>query len=194
MPRDTKLLSSGGGHASTKGGLSCVCLEPCVCDHYVGCRLELLRRMVPHAERANTACFLEEVIKYIDTLKRRNTDLETAVQKLLPSSGREAQKAIEVEHLIHGSAGKSCEGNEDEVDLHDLPSPKAAQPSAEDVPCDPAAGDEAGGKGDPVSTMQSLLAGYNAMSGAVPRKSASQSPASSEESGVPFKKRKMLVL
>ncbi len=32
--------------------------------------------MVPHAERANTACFLEEVIKYIDTLKKRNAELE----------------------------------------------------------------------------------------------------------------------
>lgn len=43
-------------------------------------RLELLRKMVPHAERANTACFLEEVIKYIDTLKRRTTELESALQ------------------------------------------------------------------------------------------------------------------
>lgn len=39
-------------------------------------RLELLRKIVPHAERANTACFLEEVIKYIDSLKKRIADLE----------------------------------------------------------------------------------------------------------------------
>ena len=31
---------------------------------------------MPHAERANTACFLEEVIKYIDSLKKRNHELE----------------------------------------------------------------------------------------------------------------------
>jgi hypothetical protein len=34
---------------------------------------------VPHAERANTACFLEEVIKYVDSLKRRNAELEAIV-------------------------------------------------------------------------------------------------------------------
>lgn len=44
------------------------------------CRLDLLRKIVPHAERANTACFLEEVIKYIDSLKRRNEDLEKHVR------------------------------------------------------------------------------------------------------------------
>lgn len=42
-------------------------------------RLELLRQLVPHAERANTACFLEEVIKYVDSLKRRNAELEAAI-------------------------------------------------------------------------------------------------------------------
>lgn len=43
------------------------------------CRLELLRKIVPHTERANTASFLEEVIKYIDGLKRRTVDLEAAL-------------------------------------------------------------------------------------------------------------------
>lgn len=43
-------------------------------------RLELLRKLVPHAERANTACFLEEVIKYIEVLKRRVVELETTLQ------------------------------------------------------------------------------------------------------------------
>ncbi|MEW5298819.1 MAG: hypothetical protein WDW36_001901 [Sanguina aurantia] len=42
-------------------------------------RLELLRKIVPHTERANTASFLEEVIKYIDGLKRRTVDLEAAL-------------------------------------------------------------------------------------------------------------------
>lgn len=33
------------------------------------CRLDKLRTLVPHAERANTASFLEEVIHYIEELQ-----------------------------------------------------------------------------------------------------------------------------
>ncbi len=40
------------------------------------CRLDRLRSVVPHAERANTASFLEEVIKYIQDLQKRIADLE----------------------------------------------------------------------------------------------------------------------
>ncbi|GBF97721.1 hypothetical protein Rsub_10885 [Raphidocelis subcapitata] len=42
-------------------------------------RLETLRGMVPHAQRANTASFLEEVIKFIEQLQRRNCELEQAI-------------------------------------------------------------------------------------------------------------------
>ena len=35
--------------------------------------------MVPHAERANTASFLEEVIKYVTALQTRNRELEAVV-------------------------------------------------------------------------------------------------------------------
>lgn len=35
--------------------------------------------MVPHTDRANTACFLEEVIKYIDELKSKCDTLEEQV-------------------------------------------------------------------------------------------------------------------
>ncbi|KAF5835190.1 hypothetical protein DUNSADRAFT_7780 [Dunaliella salina] len=45
-------------------------------------RLDALRTLVPHAERANTACFLEEVIKYIIRLKDRNDQLEGAMDML----------------------------------------------------------------------------------------------------------------
>ena len=34
---------------------------------------------MPHAERANTAAFLEEVINYIDSLKNRVKELEEKV-------------------------------------------------------------------------------------------------------------------
>ncbi|PNH04821.1 Transcription factor BIM2 [Tetrabaena socialis] len=60
-------------------------------------RLELLRKIVPHAERANTACFLEEVIKYIETLKRRTLELEIM---LADSSGGPVPQS-----LGQGSAG-----------------------------------------------------------------------------------------
>ena len=43
------------------------------------CRLDLLRKMVPHTERTNTACFLEEVLKYIDALKTRVVELESTL-------------------------------------------------------------------------------------------------------------------
>jgi hypothetical protein len=52
-------------------------------------RLESLRRLVPHAERANTATFLEEVIKYIQVLQSRNSNLERMIRDLqqAPLSG-----------------------------------------------------------------------------------------------------------
>eukprot|EP00798_Chlamydomonas_sp_ICE-L_P015574 gene15574-21672_t len=39
-------------------------------------RLDLLRKIVPHAERSNTASFLEEVVKYVESLKRQVNELE----------------------------------------------------------------------------------------------------------------------
>ncbi|KAI7845079.1 hypothetical protein COHA_001444 [Chlorella ohadii] len=39
-------------------------------------RLEALRQLVPHTERANTANFLEEVVLYVQRLQRRVVDLE----------------------------------------------------------------------------------------------------------------------
>ena len=41
-------------------------------------RLDRLRSVVPHAERANTASFLEEVIKYIQDLQKRIQELEAS--------------------------------------------------------------------------------------------------------------------
>ena len=41
-------------------------------------RLDRLRQVVPHAERANTASFLEEVITYIQGLQKRIAELEQA--------------------------------------------------------------------------------------------------------------------
>ncbi|KAG2447488.1 hypothetical protein HYH02_007415 [Chlamydomonas schloesseri] len=54
-------------------------------------RLELLRKLVPHAERANTACFLEEVIKYIEALKARTLELESQLETL---TGKPVPKSL----------------------------------------------------------------------------------------------------
>ncbi|EFN56128.1 hypothetical protein CHLNCDRAFT_144757 [Chlorella variabilis] len=55
-------------------------------------RLEALRLLVPHTERANTANFLEEVVQYVQRLQSRVTDLER--QLGLPASVAAGQKAI----------------------------------------------------------------------------------------------------
>ena len=46
----------------------------------LGGRLERLRKVVPHAERANTATFLEQVLTYIEDLKRTVEQLEDQVR------------------------------------------------------------------------------------------------------------------
>mmetsp|Transcript_38784 Transcript_38784/g.79308 ORF Transcript_38784/g.79308 Transcript_38784/m.79308 type:complete len:323 (-) Transcript_38784:613-1581(-) len=60
-------------------------------------RLELLRQMVPHTDRANTASFLEEVIKYIDELKTRCMSLEKQVAAHSPAGSLQHQPQ---QHLL----------------------------------------------------------------------------------------------
>ncbi|CAD7703745.1 unnamed protein product, partial [Ostreobium quekettii] len=45
-------------------------------------RLDRLRKVVPHAERANTAAFLEQVLTYIEALKKQVVDLEGRLDRL----------------------------------------------------------------------------------------------------------------
>jgi hypothetical protein len=47
-------------------------------EHF--CRLDRLREVVPHPERANTAAFLETVIEYVTTLKNKIAVLEAQLQ------------------------------------------------------------------------------------------------------------------
>lgn len=52
---------------------------------------------MPHAERANTACFLEEVIKYVESLRNRNAALERMIKELQaggPAGGMPAPAAV----------------------------------------------------------------------------------------------------
>ena len=84
MPRDTKRLNRGAEPESMTG-------EGLCCFLYILClfargghtsvqsdtrRLDRLRQVVPHAERANTASFLEECITYIQNLQKRIAELE----------------------------------------------------------------------------------------------------------------------
>lgn len=50
----------------------------------------MLRQLVPHSERSNTAVFLEEVFRYLKSLQGRVRDLETRLNvppTLVPSPG-----------------------------------------------------------------------------------------------------------
>jgi hypothetical protein len=49
-----------------------------------GCRLDRLREVVPHAERANTAAFLETVIDYVTQLKAKVAALEAQIAGVPP--------------------------------------------------------------------------------------------------------------
>jgi hypothetical protein len=55
------------------------------------CRLEALRQLVPHTERANTASFLEEVITHVQLLQGRVAQLERQLS-LPPTTGRQANR------------------------------------------------------------------------------------------------------
>ncbi|GAX79374.1 hypothetical protein CEUSTIGMA_g6816.t1 [Chlamydomonas eustigma] len=57
-------------------------------------RLDLLRKMVPHTERSNTASFLEEVLKYIDSLKSRVVELELALQAAHANAARPGTSSV----------------------------------------------------------------------------------------------------
>ena len=84
MPPGTKLPSRGAEPGSTTGEqasgyLFILCLLHAGAQASVGsvaCRLDRLRQVVPHAERANTASFLEECITYIQNLQKRIAELE----------------------------------------------------------------------------------------------------------------------
>ena len=80
-------------------------------------RLELLRKTVPHSERSNTACFLEEVIKYIDNLKTRVVELEELLQAqnirvpkaIDPSLGPSFEEMREVQSSRSGDQARQSE-------------------------------------------------------------------------------------
>lgn len=95
--------------------------------------------MVPHEERANTASFLEEVIKYVDTLKTRNAELE----ELLASSKK-------------GKAARPVDDRKPPV----LPASRAAGPASE-----PPSGTSPAASADRLKLLQQHL-GQNGASAA----------------------------
>ncbi|KAG2493849.1 hypothetical protein HYH03_008065 [Edaphochlamys debaryana] len=86
-------------------------------------RLELLRKLVPHAERANTACFLEEVIKYIEQLKRRTLELEAMLES---ATGKPVPKSLALPAGLSLTAGLTPENGQDSQ----APSPRHPSSSA----------------------------------------------------------------
>ena len=69
-------------------------------------RLESLRKVVPHAERANTASFLEEVAQYVTALRGRVRDLEAGLppeQRKLDTLGTAPAKVqpAQTQPLLH---------------------------------------------------------------------------------------------
>lgn len=67
-------------------------------------RLDKLREVVPHSERANTASFLEEVIHYVTGLQKRVQELEAALQ---PRS-QQAPQHLNLEQLQFLAAAQAA--------------------------------------------------------------------------------------
>ncbi|GIL60863.1 hypothetical protein Vafri_15378 [Volvox africanus] len=91
-------------------------------------RLELLRKLVPHAERANTACFLEEVIKYIESLKRRTLELEAMLEA---ATGKPVAKSLGTQGIL-GGAGSAGVLGALESDSQ-APSPRQVTPPSQQL-------------------------------------------------------------
>ena len=122
--------------------------------------------MVPHAERANTAAFLEEVITYIQALHKRVAELEARSSGLSPASAPPPAS---------GSTRP--------------PSPPAA-PQPGPNPHAPAAVARHAGPGAEAGLPGALRAGQPGTPPAQHGSGEELSPATSEES-VPHKKRKL---
>lgn len=80
-------------------------------------RLDKLREIVPHAERANTAAFLDEVITYIAGLNSRIAELEADAQGN-NDAGKDEAAADKPARGAKGKraakdSGKSAEGKEE---------------------------------------------------------------------------------
>ena len=98
MPHGTRQQNKGEEHVSTTGIVETAedaDVKPglyfSLSSHGLPiCRLDRLRQVVPHAERANTAAFLEEVITFISTLKQRVVELEAGI----PASERTVQPTV----------------------------------------------------------------------------------------------------
>lgn len=73
-----------------------------------------MRQVVPHAERANTAAFLEEVINYIQKLQHRIQELESG----LPASDKTLQLPVaSVDAVAAGPRSTSPQGATAEPDV-----------------------------------------------------------------------------
>lgn len=167
---------------------------------HLACRLDRLRQVVPHAERANTASFLEQVITYIQGLQKRIAELEQAaaggqpiaqatnVQQPAisaafmtqagfsggPGVGQTPEAAPTASHHSHGAG---AQGPCDARDKFSFPC-TAAHPAQEVLP-----------SAQPPNTQPGTPP---AVSGGHASEAGGASPASSEGCGMPLKKRRVV--
>ena len=64
------------------------------------CRLDNLRKIVPHSERANTAAFLEEVYNYVEAMQKRVLELEQAQKAKLVQVGAPVKTSLTKKMLL----------------------------------------------------------------------------------------------
>ena len=75
------------------------------------CRLDVLRKVVPHRDRANTAAFLEEVISYVLGLKKRLAEAEGVAEADLHVPLVDVQSVLEGGDIPESAAPGTVVGN-----------------------------------------------------------------------------------
>lgn len=165
------------------------------------CRLDRLRQVVPHAERANTASFLEEVITYIQGLQKRIAELEQAAAGgqviTQPTIAQPATSSA----ALAGQAGFSAGLGAAQTSEVPTMGPSYSQAAGAQGPLDArdkfsfsctAAQDATGQPASQPAHTNTQPGTPPAVSGGHASEADGASPASSEGSGMPLKKRRVV--
>jgi len=108
-------------------------------------RLDRLRKIVPHAERANTAAFLEEVINYIVSLQQKVDEMEegggsgaarAAEREAEPEEGDDDRPVAKTGagSKSHRKGGKGGSGHEGKGDMVKKRKPAPSSDSSDESP------------------------------------------------------------
>jgi Helix-loop-helix DNA-binding domain len=122
-------------------------------------RLDALRKLVPHTERANTAAFLEDVVRYIQRVQHRVLELELKL-------GLPPTVTLPAQPITFGDSATpegtlvttTSQGGIDRVALHAVLQQAAATVAA--MPA--AAGPSSGGGGGPGGAAAAVVQASNA--------------------------------